>query len=139
MTPPGARPPKRQYREFVRVQGEPGSGRFVIVAHPHPLHHATVTKEGTHRTGFYWVVRYPTFGLVSARVYQTESAALIDAADAIGRRTGQELMRFDAAQRYAMGQQKCPYREKGHPRLCDGPADPGTVWCGNHRGGKSTW
>ena len=140
MTAPGTRPPRRTYRDFVRVEGNADKGEFMICAHPFPLHHATVVKHGNARVGWSWVVRFPTFGGVHpALVFDDMTKALNAASVAIGLRSGKEMMRFDAAQRYAMGQQKCPYREKGHPRLCEGPADPGTVWCGNHRGGKSTW
>jgi hypothetical protein len=139
MTATGARPPRRTYREFIRVEGDAVIGKFVIVSYPHPLHHATVTKEGSQRSGWSWVVRYPTFGIVPTKVYDSMSKALNDASDAVGRRAGTELMRYDKDQRYAMGQQQCPHRDRGHPRLCGQAASPGMVWCDDHRGGKSKW
>lgn len=140
MTAVGARPPRRTYRDFVRVEGSEATGRFTVVAHPHPIHHATVTREGNQRTGVSWVVRFPTFpGVHPSRVYTTSGIALNEAATAIGKRSGAELMKFSAPQRVAMGQQKCPYQEHGHPRLCGQTADAGTVWCPDHRGGRSRW
>lgn len=140
MTASGARPPRRTYREFCRVDGDAVLGKFTVRAHPHPLHHATVIKEGNARVGWSWVVRFPTFGpMAASRVFPDMGQALNFAADAVGRRTGADLMRFDGAQRYAMGQGKCPFRDRGHPRLCEQTAEGHTVWCGDHRGGRARW
>jgi hypothetical protein len=112
------------------VKHAPGS--FTVYADPIPMHAAHVYQRGRHGV---WVVEFHTVTPVRTWHKSTEKDALVAAGDVVSRVTGREWKdRFNGLQRYAMGQQKCPRMMSSG--TCDQAAQPGTIWCEWHPGGK---
>lgn len=104
---------------------------FLVTSEPIPIHHARVVRHGREAM---WKVTFPS--VIMGRSYQfaTEADALKCAGDLVGRKAGADFDRFTGIQRYAMGQQKCPYLMSG--RTCDQSPEPGSVWCHWHPKGR---
>jgi hypothetical protein len=123
------------------VQHDKTTGVIHVYSKPVPIHRAEIRHQG----GTVWEITFPT--LAARKVIKpTVEKALEEAGRIIGYSAGRDFQSFSASQRYAMGQQKCPYtpggmRAKGDPRelakrLCNQPANVGTVWCEHHPGGE---
>lgn len=96
------------------------------------IHEAHVRRADK---GGLWKVTFPTMPMARSYVYADMSAALNCASDVVGRKAAIDLHRFTGAQRYAMGQRRCPYLVS--PGItCDQVQDIGTVWCSWHPHGK---
>lgn len=111
-----------------------GDYSYTVTSKPYPLAYATVRRKST----WEWAVRI-TSDLIPGpvRFHATRELALAAAASMVSRRVA-ELWReggpLNGAQRYAVGQQQCPYWMKSH--VCGQAPEPGTVWCSWHPKGK---
>lgn len=114
---------------LVPVEG----GHELVVSEPIPLHACLVKYQADGFTVKLVSVPGPT----QAAWFATVEAARAAAARIVNRRTVEDMKRrFDPAQRYAMGQQKCPYRQPGGRTLCNEPCEQVSVWCLWHPKGR---
>jgi hypothetical protein len=118
------------YRTFVAVE-HVGPKDIVVTSKPYPIHHATVKLRGG-----VWEIRYPSTGRRETAYEADRDRALVRAAETVSKAAGAAMGRFTGPQRYAMGQQQCPYQLGS--TVCRSPAEPGTVWCHWHPRGKVT-
>lgn len=98
---------------------------------PYPIHRAKVRfNDGL------WIVTFPTIKGAERVLSDNMEKALTAAGRIVGLAAGSVLQTFTPAQRYAMGQQQCPYAGKGATRVCGLAPEVGSVWCEHHKGGK---
>ena len=126
------RPASRVYKTLVRVV-KLSDSHLKVISDPHPIHTAHVQLQASGA----WKVTLPTMPLSRSFMDASMSDALNRAGDWVGRAAGIELQRFRPTQRYAMGQQRCPYLLDRYSRkACNGAPEVGTVWCSWHPGGR---
>lgn len=107
---------------------------WLITSKPIPLATAEVRQAGPYE----WKVRIIS-DLVPGpvRTLGSRVEAVISASAMVTKRANalwREGGPFNHQQRYAMGQQACPYWMKAH--VCGQAPEPGTVWCDWHPKGK---
>lgn len=107
-------------------------GGELIVSSPIPLHYCLVKSV----RGAVKVRLISTPDVCVPSFYDSLGQARQAASRIVNERVRVDMMtKFSGPQRYAMGQQKCPYAMYG--KLCNEPATGFSVWCDYHPKGRT--
>lgn len=98
-----------------------------------PVAHGVIRKQGN---GL-WLVKVTSLPPTEVRSVQVadESTAKRRISEWLSRLAGTVMQKFNPQQRYAIGQQECPYL--AGQAVCGQPPEVGSVWCEWHPHGKA--
>lgn len=112
--------------KFTSVEG----GRLLVTSSPLPIHSVVIERQAAG-----YRLRLVTLPYETPEAWaDTLASAKEKAARWVNRAALGSYGRFSGPQRWAMGQQKCPYAMYG--KLCNQAAGVGTVWCVFHPNGR---